>query len=75
AQEEVLNRLGASAMPNKKMILSLLDHARPMPTYPFMIQVWEALNTGLTELPLSNPEQALKKIEQAIQASWGVYKS
>ncbi|WP_339189000.1 extracellular solute-binding protein [Paenibacillus sp. FSL P2-0121] len=75
AHEEVLNRLAASAAPNKKMILSLLDHSRPMPTYPFMIHVWEALNAGLIELPLSNPEQALNKIEQTIQASWGAFKS
>ncbi|WP_405168821.1 extracellular solute-binding protein [Paenibacillus sp. FSL H3-0286] len=75
AHEEVLNRLAASAAPNKKMILSLLDHSRPMPTYPFMIHVWEALNAGLIELPLSNPEQALNKIEQSIQASWGAFKS
>jgi arabinogalactan oligomer/maltooligosaccharide transport system substrate-binding protein len=75
AQEEVLNRLAASAAPNKKMILSLLDHSRPMPTYPFMIHVWEALNAGLIELSLSNPEQALNKIEQTIHASWGAFKS
>lgn len=40
-----------------------------------MIHVWEALNAGLIELPLSNPEQALNKIEQTIQASWGAFKS
>lgn len=69
AQENVLNRLAASAVPNKKMILSLLEHTRPMPTYPFMIQVWEAINAGLVELALSNPGQALEKMEQTIQAS------
>lgn len=75
AQEETLKRLTDIAAPNKKMILSLLDQARPMPTFPFMIHVWEALNAGLIELPLSNPEQALKKIEQSLQASWGAFKS
>jgi arabinogalactan oligomer/maltooligosaccharide transport system substrate-binding protein len=75
AQEEVLNRLAASAAPNKKMILSLLDQTQPMPTHPFMIYVWEALNAGLSELSLSHPEQALIKIEQTLQASWGVFKS
>lgn len=75
AQEKVLNRLAASSAPNKKMILSLLEHTRPMPTYPLMIHVWEALNAGLIELPLSNPEQALKKMIQTIQASWGALKS
>ncbi|ETT47442.1 extracellular solute-binding protein [Paenibacillus sp. FSL P4-0338] len=75
AQEQVLHRLSASAAPNKRMILSLLDHTRPMPTYPFMIHVWEALNAGLIELPLSNPEQALKKMEQTLQASWGALKN
>ncbi|WP_339318268.1 extracellular solute-binding protein [Paenibacillus sp. FSL R10-2734] len=75
AQEQALKRLTDTAASNKKIILSLLDHARPMPTFPFMIHVWEALNTGLIELPLSNPEQALKKIEQSIQASWGAFKS
>lgn len=75
AQEETLKRLTNIVAPNKKMILSLLDQARPMPTFPFMIHVWEALNAGLIELPLSNPEQALKKIEQSLQASWGAFKS
>jgi arabinogalactan oligomer/maltooligosaccharide transport system substrate-binding protein len=69
AQENVLNRLAASAVPNKKMILSLLEHTRPMPTYPFMSQVWEVINAGLVELALSNPGQALEKMEQTIQAS------
>lgn len=75
AQEGTLKRLTDIVAPNKKMILSLLDQARPMPTFPFMIHVWEALNAGLIELPLSNPEQALKKIEQSLQASWGAFKS
>ncbi|WP_375104375.1 extracellular solute-binding protein [Paenibacillus sp. RS8] len=75
AQEETLKRLTGIVAPNKKIILSLLDQARPMPTFPFMIHVWEALNAGLIELPLSNPEQALKKIEQSLQASWGAFKS
>ncbi|MHA6532174.1 sugar ABC transporter substrate-binding protein [Paenibacillus sp. BAC0078] len=75
AQEEVLNRLAVSAAPNKKTILSLLDHARPMPTNPFMIHVWEAMNAGLTELPLSNPEQALTKMEQTIHEASRAFQS
>ncbi|MNO21303.1 Maltose-binding periplasmic protein precursor [compost metagenome] len=65
--EGVLSRLAASTTPNKKMILSLLDHTRPMPTDPYMIHIWEAMHAGLIELQLSNPEQALKQINLTIK--------
>ncbi|MGN7764082.1 sugar ABC transporter substrate-binding protein [Paenibacillus sp. 22594] len=75
AHEKVQNHLAASAVPNKKKILSLLDHARPMPNDSFMIHIWEALSAGLTELPMSNPEQALQKIDLTIQKSLSAFQS
>lgn len=75
AHEEVLSRLAASAGPNKKTILSLLDNTRPMPTHPFMIHVWNSMNAGLTELPLSNTEHALQKIDQTIHESLSALQS
>jgi arabinogalactan oligomer/maltooligosaccharide transport system substrate-binding protein len=69
AQEEVMNRLEASTTPNKKEVVTLLDNTRPMPIHPFMILVWDAMNAGLAELPLSNVEQALTKINETIHQS------
>ncbi|MRN51817.1 sugar ABC transporter substrate-binding protein [Paenibacillus monticola] len=69
AHEGVLKRVAASTTPNKKAILSLLDNTRPMPTHPFMIQVWDSMNAGLVELSSSNAEQALKKIDETIQGA------
>lgn len=75
SHDEVLNQLAATAAPNKKMILSLLENARPMPTHPFMKNVWEALNAGLAELHLSNPTTALNTMEQTLRESWGALTS
>ncbi|PZD96497.1 ABC transporter substrate-binding protein [Paenibacillus sambharensis] len=75
AREEALNRLAASASPSKRMILSCLEHTRPMPIEPFMLHVWGALIAGLNELPTGSPEQALRAIERTIQESLSTVRS
>ncbi|WP_053377220.1 sugar ABC transporter substrate-binding protein [Paenibacillus sp. FJAT-27812] len=57
-----MEKLQATADPNRQNLIAMANASRPIPVSPFMIAAWVGMEAGLAELEQGNAEGACRKM-------------